>query len=90
VKDHTVFRVIYYWHGERHEHSRRPEKEETITELPKTGMVPHTPEREAFLEQMLVALKSLDGKLHELFRGRSEDVGVRIDGMTPPQLMSGE
>jgi hypothetical protein len=45
VKDHTVIRVIYYWRGERHEHSRRPETQleavQLVDEMRKAGFRCH-------------------------------------------------
>lgn len=80
-----------YMKREIDEHGDPEPKQTTVTKLP-DGLVPHTPEREALLKQIIQAITSLDAKLVEMFRGDPEDVAKQLDARigTAFQLTAGK
>ena len=56
-------------------------RQTTEKELPE-GLVPYSAEREDVLKKLREALAQVDRRMIELFRGKPDDVGERMDHLT--------
>lgn len=68
------------------EDGRPSTEQETTPKLPR-GLVPHTPEREAFLRSVYDAISAIDGKLVELLRGDPDEVAAKLDARSGTPLL---
>jgi len=61
--------------------SGKPSDTQTTEKLP-DGLVPYSAEREDVLKKLREALAQVDRRMIELFRGKPDDVGERMDHLT--------